>query len=641
MFIDYKVEDLDQFIPKLQTLLQQNEETIETLLEQKPYSYTHHVKPMEDLEEKLDRFFGPLSNENGVNATDEVQKVYAEALGYLSKYYSKLTQNEKLFAMLKEVRKDPSLNAQQKHLLDQELLGFELSGADLDPKEKKQMEEIDLRLSELGNEFGKNLLQATDAFEMEVDKADLGDMPKDDVEAARDENGRYIFTLQMPSFIAFMTYSPNRSLREKIYKAYTTRAPENAAIIDEILRLREQKATLLGYDNFAQVSIADKTAGSVDEVNGFLDTIAHKAFHGAQKELEALQEFAGGGLASYDFAYYSEKYKKKLYNYSEEQIKPYFEQESVVNGLFALLDELFSIKFVAVDVPAWHEKVKVYDVIDGDDISRLYLDLESRKGKRGGAWMADFQTRFIDAKNDLQPASAFVVCNFAPSGENAPSLLRHDDVVTLFHEMGHALHHILSRVDERGVSGIHGVAWDVVEFPSQFLENFAYEPWVLQRFARHYKTGAAIEQNLLEKIKESKNFLAALGLMRQLEFSKFDFLLHQKLYQGREVQQLLDQVREQTALVKPPRYNRFQHGFAHIFAGGYSAGYYSYKWAEVMSADAFFACVDKDGIASQKARDYKKWILNKGGSENMSTLYHNWLGKEFSTDSLLRLYGIE
>ena len=640
MFVEYKLENLEQFNNALQKKLEHNEQVLDELLGLKDKSYDNFIKPLDHLEERLDRFFTPLSNENGVNATKQVQQVYAQAIPLLSKYYSKFTQNERLFSALEELFQDKSLNKVQKHRLSLEIKDFVLSGAKLEHEDKKRIEQIDLELGQLSNAFNTNLLKATDSFEIEVKKEDLGQMPQEDIDANTTEDGRYVFTLQMPSFIAFMTYCPDANLRQKVYKAYTTRAPENGTIIDAILRLRDEKAKIIGFENYSQYSIQSKTAKIVSEVNEFLTQLADAAKDKAVQELEELEEFAQKKLASYDLAYYSERLKKQKFDIDEQQLKPYFEKESVVAGLIELVSELFGLKFYKVQTPTWHEKVVVYEVDDGKNLSRLYLDLESRKNKRSGAWMSDFQTHFKDADGTIQPASAFIVCNFSPSSSGV-SLLRHDDVVTLFHEMGHALHHMLSNVDERGVSGIHGVAWDVVEFPSQFLENFAYEPWVLQRFAKHYKTQEVIPAEFLQKIKESKNFQAAMGLMRQMEFSLFDFWLHQDLYSGEEVQELLDKVRKEYAVIQPPSYNRFQNGFAHIFAGGYSAGYYSYKWAEVMSADAFFACVQSSGIDTQKAKGYKHHILQQGASENMVELYHKWLGKDFDIHSLLKLYGLK
>jgi len=396
-------------------------------------------------------------------------------------------------------------------------------------------------------------------------------MPPHDIEAAKTEiNGKtvYKFTLQIPSYLAYMTYGPNRNYRRELSKAYSTRAPENG------------------------------DASSEEEVLNFLNTLADAALPQAKEELNELMAFARKldnieDFARYDLAYYSEKLKKKKFDFDDTMTKPYFEQEKVLTGMLEIVSELFNVRFESVDVPVWHDCVKSFDIYENNALAgRIYFDLEARKEKRGGAWMHDWETHFVDKKGNTHLASAFVVCNFSPTTDTTPSLLRHDDVVTLFHEMGHAIHHLFGKT-------------------------------------------------LMRKIKETKNFQAALGILRQVEFSLFDFILHQKLYQGEEVQALLDSIREKTSLLKPPSYDRFQHGFAHIFAGGYAAGYYSYKWAEVLSADAFFACLDeKEGFDKTKAKGYKEHILSNGGAKEMSELYLEWLGHKPQIESLLKLYEI-
>ncbi|HSR73669.1 MAG TPA: M3 family metallopeptidase, partial [Sulfurovum sp.] len=330
------------------------------------------------------------------------------------------------------------------------------------------------------------------------------------------------------------------------------------------------------------------------------------------------------------------------FDFDDTMTKPYFEQEKVLQGLLYIVSELFAVTFEPADVPTWHACVKPFDIFEEGKLSgRIYFDLEARKEKRGGAWMNDWETHYVDSKGELHLPSAFIVCNFSPTTSKTPSLLRHDDVVTLFHEMGHAIHHLFGKCKERSVSGINGVAWDVVEFPSQFLENFAYEAAILKRFGFHYETDEPISNELMAKIKETKNFQAALGILRQVEFSLFDFVLHQDLYQGEEVQTLLNGIREKTSLLTPPSYNKFQHGFSHIFAGGYAAGYYSYKWAEVLSADAFFSCLDNEsGFNKERAKGYKEYILASGGAIEMSELYEEWLGRKADVQSLIKLYEI-
>jgi len=647
MFQPFKTPNFDDFPKELEALLKQNEKTIEALIERAEEGYEAFVRPYMETFEKLDLFFTPLSHLNSVENSEKTQKAYEASLPLLSAYHTKLSQNERLFEAFKKVK---SNTPEQAEVLRQEIRDFKLSGVDLPKERKKRLEEINLRLSELNNRFSQNLLDATNAYELIIeDPKDVEGMSESDLALAKSEKeGKTVwrFTLQAPSYLAYMTYGPNRKLREELYRAYTTRAPENAEIIDEILRLRDEKAKILGFDHFSELSLATKAAPSDEAVVDFLNALADATVPYAQKEAERLKELAKidgiEDLQSYDVAYYSEKLKKKELNFDDEQTRPWFEQGRVLRGMLDFVGELFGVEFVEVEVPVWNDKVRVYELESGGEVfGRIYFDLEARKSKRGGAWMHDWQTAHIDERGQKHPASAFVVCNFPPSSDETPSLLRHDDVVTLFHEMGHAIHHLFSKVSERFVSGIHGVAWDVVEFPSQFLENFAFERAVLDRFAIHYETGEPLPDDLADKIKKSKNFLAALGMVRQLEFALFDFLLHQKLYQGDEVQKLLDSLRARLSPVKPPSYNRFQWGFAHIFAGGYSAGYYSYKWAEVLSADAFFACFDGKRIIKEKTDGYKRHILQKGGSAPMGELYRAWLNREAKPEALLRLYGLE
>ncbi len=628
-------------------LLDRQRTTIQTLTQATPATYETVLKPLQDLEEELEVFFTPLSHRNSVANSPETQAAYEASLPLLSAFHSETTQNTALFDAIKQVEADtPEAQTVTGHMIRD----FRLAGAELSDADKKRMEAIDLRLSELSNAFSQNILDATNAYEMILDDpADVAELPPAEREAATvEENGttHYRFTLKMPSYLAYMTYGSNRARREELYRAYTTRAPQNGAVIDELLRLREEKARLLGFENYATYALQTRDAESEATVVHFLETLLDAAHPQAEAELQTLRTFAhkrdGIELASHDTAYYSEKLKKATFDFDESQVKPYFEQGRVLAGLLEIVTELFGITFIPVDVPTWDATVRVYDLQENGSLcGRIYFDLEAREGKRGGAWMHDWETHFVDAKGMRHLPSAFVVANVAPATDTTPSLLRHDDVVTLFHEMGHAIHHLFGRSTERAVSGINGVAWDVVEFPSQFLENFAYEAPILRRFAFHYETGEPIPETRITQIKAAKNFQAALGILRQVEFSLFDFQLHQQLYQGDQVQSLLDTIRKQTALLPPPPYNRFQHGFAHIFAGGYAAGYYSYKWAEVLSADAFFACLDpQEGFDPAQAKGYREHILAHGGREPMHRLYAHWLGDTPRIESLTRLYGI-
>ena len=646
-FLEFKI-DLDGFIDELKTRLENNNKQIDNLLKQENKTYKNFVKPMQMMDEKLEHFFTPLSHINSVNNSDKTQKVYAESLPLITEYSTQISQNIEMYKAYKDILENEkeTLNFEQLRVLELNIQGFELSGAHLDEKTKKRLAEINIKKSELSNNFSQNLLDATNAYEKIItNEEDIKGIPESDLEAAKfEEDGvtKYKFTLQMPSYIAYMTYGPNREIREELYKAYVTRAPENAKIIDELLILKNEMANLLGFENYAQYSLATKMANTQDEVLGFLNKLVTDSKAQAKEELKELQTMSDKPLESFDSAYYSEILKKEKYDLDEELYRPYFEQKNVVNGMFDFLNKLFAIEFKKVEEKLWDEKAFSYDLhVEGKLRARLYLDLEARESKRGGAWMHNFQTHCKKEDGSEQLASAFIVCNFPPSSDDNPSLLRHDDVVTLFHEMGHAIHHMLSSVDENEVSGVNGVEWDAVEFPSQFLENFAYEPNVLKLFASHYKTGEIIPDDMIEKLVKSKNFLSASGMLRQLEFSIFDFKLHSKIYQGDEVQALLDSIRKDTALIKTPSYNKFQNGFAHIFAGGYAAGYYSYKWAEVLSADTFFSVVDEGIFNSKTAKKYLDIILECGGSKSMSILFKELMGREADTNNLLRLNGIK
>ncbi len=645
-FPEFKVE-LKSFIKELNEKIENNNKKIEKLLKIKEKSFANFVKPLEMMEERLEQFFTPLSHLNSVKNTKQTQKIYAASLPIITEYSTKLSQNLDIYKAYKEIEKKEkkSLNQEQKRVLELNILNFELSGAHLDEKSKARLKEINIKKSELSNNFSQNLLNATNEYEYIVsDAKDVEGLPPSDKESAKfKENGviKYRFTLQMPSYIAYMTYGKNEKIREELYRAYVTRAPQNAKIIDELLSLKNEMSSLLGFKNYASYSLASKMAKDEKSVVDFLEKLVTNSKAQAKEELQELQKIAKKPLKSFDSAYYSEILKKAKYDIDEEEYRPYFEQKSVLKGMFEFLNRLFGISFEKVDEELWHKKALSYNLfLQGKLKARLYIDLEARKGKQGGAWMNNFQTHCQDEKANEQLASAVIVCNFPPSSSRNPSLLRHDDVVTLFHEMGHALHHMLSNVDENEVSGVNGVEWDAVEFPSQFLENFAYEPSVLKLFAHHYKTEEIIPDEMIEKLVESKNFLSALGMLRQLEFSLFDFKLHTKLYQGDDVQKLLDSIREETALIKPPSYNKFQNGFAHIFAGGYAAGYYSYKWAEVLSADAFFGVVEEGIFDSAIAKKYLHIILEGGGAKSMDILFKELMGREPNPDSLLRLNGI-
>ena len=646
-FLPFHV-NLDTYIDDLQKRLDAGRERVQTLLAIEAKTYANFVKPFEMLDERLEQFFTPMSHLHAVNNSEKTQEIYTAALPLLTEYETEVSQNLEIYNAFKAIKANEYdlLTPEQQRVIDLNIQGFELSGAHLDDADKARLAEINLRQSELSNRFSQNLLDATNAFEYIVtDAADVEGVPQSDLDDAAftTEEGTtaWKFTLQMPSYIAYMTYGPNREIREALYKAYTTRAPENAAIIDETLALRQEASRILGFETYADYSLATKMAKDPDTVLGFLNELADASMAQGERELAELRTFAAlEDLQSFDTAFYAQRLKKARYDIDEEEYRPYFEQNSVVEGLFEFLHRLFGISIrPAADATLWHEKATAHDIyVDNTLRARLYLDLEARPSKRGGAWMHNWQSHCTDEHGEEQLASAFIVCNFPPSSDASPSLLRHDDVVTLFHETGHAVHHLLSTVNENGVSGVNGVEWDAVEFPSQFLENFAYEPQVLKLFAKHHKTGEIISDLMIDKLVRAKNFQSAMSMLRQLEFALFDFTLH--LQERPDVQQVLDQVRERTALLKPPAYNKFQNGFAHIFAGGYAAGYYSYKWAEVLSADAFFAIVDQGLFDTAIGRAYLDTILGRGGSESMRVLFYKLMEREPEPKSLLRLSGI-
>ena len=649
-FQEFKIDNLETFPKELESLLARQLESIDEITNSDKNSYAEVLKPLQDLDNELELFFTPLSHLNSVNNSEETKKAYEESLPQLSKFSSQIAQNEKLFEKIKTISSD---DLEEKKVISNNIRDFVLSGAELPMEQKKELEEINMKLSELSNSFFQNLLDANNAYELIIESEnDVIGIPANDLALAKTEiedssKTVYKFTLQIPSYLAYMTYGINRGYREELYRAYSSRAPQNAEVIDEILSLKDKEVKLLGFDNYTDYSLATKDAPSASTVIDFLEELARLAKPQAIKELDELKAFALkvdniGELQPFDIAYYSEKLKKEKFKFDENMTKPYFEKNRVLDGLLDVVSGLFNMEFKSADTPTWHTLAKPFDIYrDGQLSGRIYFDLEARKEKRGGAWMHNWQTHFIDSKGQKNLPVVFIVCNFPASTEENPSLLRHDDVVTLFHEMGHGIHHLFSQCQQHAVSGVNGTAWDVVEFPSQFLENFAYEKEILKKFAFHYESGEPMSELLLNKIKETKNFQSALGILRQVEFSLFDIKLHQKLHQGDEVQALLDSIRETTALMKVPSYNKFQNGFGHIFAGGYSAGYYSYKWAEVLSADAFFECIDEDGSFNQdKADGYYKHILSRGSSEDMSSLYKQWLGRDADPKSLLKLYGI-
>ena len=653
MFKEFHIENFENSSKLLEELLNNSRVEVEKLLEIKNKTYKNFVLPFAEIGEKINEFITPIFHLDSVKNSKITSKVYEECLPIISKYESEISQNENIYTSFKNIQSNEksTLNNIQLKVLENEIRDFELSGCQLENNKKQRLEEIDLALGELSHKFSQNILEATNSFSLIIENfEDVKEIPKSDLELAKfEEDGKtkYKFTLQMPSYIAYMTYGTSREKREELYKAYTTRAPQNGEIIEKILALKDEKVKILGFKNYASYSLATKMANSEDDVINFLEELGNKAKEKAIKELEEIKQIAKeDGIDDFrasDISFYSEKLKKAQYDIDEEYYRPYFEQNSVLNGFFTALNELFDIEFKSSNAPSWDEKVKVYDILENNKtIARIYIDLEARDDKRGGAWMNNWHSYYKDSNNNINLPTAYIVGNFPQSTKDIPSLLRHSDVVTLFHEMGHALHHLLSKVEEPTVSGISGVAWDVVEFPSQFLEYFSYDRYILKLFAKHYQTGEVLDDEAISRLIKAKNFQSSMATVRQIEFALFDFKLHQKLYKTEfEIQELLNSIRDKFSVIKTPEYNKFQNSFSHIFSGGYSAGYYSYKWAEVLSADAFYMFLDSKNVLNKElGLKYKNCVLSCGGSENMDKLFFDFAQREPKIDSLLKIDGI-
>ncbi|MDR1450973.1 MAG: M3 family metallopeptidase [Helicobacteraceae bacterium] len=648
MFETFNVGDLAAKPRELQSMLAENEAIIERLIAEENKTFRSFVRSIAELDEKLARFMTPICILQYAQNCDQTQEAYSAMLPLLSDYETRLAQDTRLLKAYRDIlSSDPTLDATQKKLLEDAILDFVLEGAELDPSSKARIAAINARLADSGNLFSQNLLEATKAYEKEVTQADLDGVLPSDLEAFRAEDGKWKLSLLPHCYAAYMTYGQNRALREELYRAYVTRAPQNEAILEETLKLKDEKAKLLNMRCYADYSLTTKMAPSAEAAIDFITELIEKAAPQARRELDELKAFAKangfeGELQSYDVSFWSKKLEKAKFDLNEELYKPYFEASRVLNGLFVFLTRLFGVSFQEVKTPVWNERVSVFDLAaDSETFGRLYVDLFERKSKRGGAWMDAYQTRMRRADNQAESASAYICCNFPAPSEKMPSLLRHDDVVTLFHEAGHAIHHLFSRVDERDLSGVGGVEWDAVEFPSQWLENFAYESRVLELFASHCQTDEKLPRGMIKRLIDAKNFQSALAMLRQCEFALFDLKVHSGAYTAREIQAALDEIRETTSLIKPPKYNKFQNGFSHIFGGGYSAGYYSYKWAEVLSADAYLAFAKRDVFDRALAERFVNSVLSAGGSRKAMESFTDFMGRGPDADALLSLNAIE
>lgn len=641
---------------------------IEAVVKEPNPSWQSLIVALEENSDELGKFWSPVSHLNSVKNSPELREAYESCLPLLSDFSTYVGQHEGLYQAylkLSQSAEYATLTAAQQKVIQNALRDFKLSGIGLSDEKKQRYGEIQSRSSDLASNFSNNTLDATQAWFKHIeDESLLSGLPEDAKlaaaeAAAQKELSGWVFTLEFPSYIAIMTYADNRDLRAELYQAYCTRASDqgptagqfdNSAIIEETLALRHELAQLLDFDNAAEESLATKMAESPAQVLEFLADLARRAKPQALQDLAELKafvkaEFGVDELNSWDVTYYSEKLKQAKYSISDEALRPYFPESKVVPGLFSVLAKLFGIsvqKREGVDV--WHPDVSFYDIFDakGELRGSFYLDLYARAKKRGGAWMDDCQGRRRKADGSLQHPVAYLTCNFNKPVGGKPALFTHDEVVTLFHEFGHGLHHMLTQVDASDVAGISGVAWDAVELPSQFLENWCWQPEALALISGHYQTGEALPQDMLDKMLAAKNFQSALFLVRQLEFALFDFRLHAEYDPalGGRVQHILDDVRQQVSVIMPPRFNRFQHGFSHIFAGGYGAGYYSYLWAEVLSADAFGRFEEEGIFNAAVGQDFLHCILEKGGSAEPMELFKAFRGREPSNAALLRHMGI-
>lgn len=668
----------EHITPAIDTLLEENRGVVAQLEKPLPQvTWENFVEPLENATERLGRAWSIVGHLNAVVDRPELRAAYNENLPKLTEFWTALGQNLALFEKYKALRTGPAyatLSAARKQIIEHALRDFRLGGAELADDKKRRFAEIQDQHATISTKFSENVLDATNDYTLMVEKReDLAGLPEDTIQAAHaaaQKAGRtgYKFTLHFPSYFPILQFADNRALRETVYRANATKASElgavfsqcaewdNSANINALLKLRDEEAKLLGYRNFAEVSLVPKMAQTPEQVIGFLEDLARRARPFAEKDLAELRAFAKSELGldsveAWDLSYASEKLRQQRYAFSEQEVKQYFPEPKVTAGLFRLVQTLFSVEIKADVATVWHKDVKFFRIErNGRLLGQFYLDLYARSGKRGGAWMDDARGRRMIGQR-VQTPVAYLTCNFTEpavaNGVVKPALFTHDEVSTLFHEFGHGLHHMLTQVDELGVSGISGVEWDAIELPSQFMENFCWEWEVLQHMTAHVESGAPLPRALFDKMTAAKNFQSGLQTLRQVEFALFDMHLHfdHDPYSGKSVQDVVNQVRHQVAVVIPPAFNRFQHSFSHIFAGGYAAGYYSYKWAEVLSADAYSAFEEAGHaggnlVSSAVGRKFQAEILAMGGSRPAIDSFRAFRGREPKIDALLRHSGM-
>ncbi|MDH5300261.1 MAG: oligopeptidase A [Gammaproteobacteria bacterium] len=649
-------------------LTTRNRQTVQQLLDANSnYSWDNLVQPLEEIEAQLSRAWSPVSHMNSVVNSDSLREAYNACLPKLSAYATEMGQNERLFHAFKQIADGDEyrrLDHAQKKIIDNALRDFRLSGVELSAEKKDAYKDIMQKLSNLTSKFEENLLDATQAFTKLIsDESELAGLPESALGLARqaaqqqDKQG-WLLTLEFPSYFPLITYADNRELRKEMYTAYVTRASDegpnagqwdNGPVMDEILALRHQAAQLLGFHNYAERSLATKMATRTDQVMNFLTDLAKRSQPMAHAELKELRDFAKNqfgvtDLQAWDYSYYGEKLRQHKYAITQEELKPYFPETNVIPGMFAVVEKLYGLKIrEKTGVDTWHKDVRFYEILqdDGSVRGQFYLDLYARQKKRGGAWMDDCLPR-MKKNGQLQTPVAYLTCNFTPPVGDKPALFTHDEVETLFHEFGHGLHHMLTQIDYPSVSGISGVPWDAVELPSQFMENWCWDRQALNLFAKHYETGANIPDELFKRMLAARNFQSGMQMLRQIEFSIFDFRVHLEFDPAKSgrIYDVLNDVRKEIAVVQPPSFNRFAHSFSHIFAGGYAAGYYSYKWAEVLSADAF-SLFEENGIFDRETGlKFLNSVLANGGSKEPMELFVEFRGREPQIDALLRHSGI-
>ena len=654
--------------PAIDHTLTDNRATLERLLAANPTpTWNNLIQPLEELEDRLSRIWSPVNHLHSVLDSEELRAAYNACLPKLSAYYTELGQHQGLYRAYQQIADGPEyaqLNAAQRRVIDNALRDFRLSGVALPPEQRDRYKAIMQELAQLNAKFSENVLDATHAWTRHInEEAQLTGLSESVKALARqtaqqrDLDG-WLLTLELPSYLPVLNYADDRELRRTLYDAYCTRASDqgpnagqwdNGPVMERILALRHEVARLLGFHDYSDYSLATKMADSPEQVLDFLDDLIRRTRPQAEQELQELQTFAReqfgvDELQAWDIGYYSEKLRQHRYRLSQEELRPYFPITRVLPGLFAVAERLFGITIRSLDgIETWHPEVRVYEIADesGTPRGRFYLDLYARPRKRGGAWMDGCLPRWVVNGTARLPA-AYLVCNFTPPVGDEPALLTHNEVQTLFHEFGHGLHHLLTTVDHPPVAGIHGVEWDAVELPSQFLENWCWSREALNLLAGHYQTGEALPEDLYQRMLAAKHFQAGIFMARQLEFALFDFRLHRDYdpARGGRVQEVLDAVRREVAVILPPPYNRFANAFTHIFAGGYAAGYYSYKWAEVLSADAFSAFEENGIFDVTTGTRFRESILEVGGSRPALASFVEFRGREPRIEPLLRLSGI-